>query len=551
MLNASALVLFESSDSAAVLSDPVNEDWRAVVTAISGERYEELVRRYYVALRHFRQQRSRPRLGDGIEVVADGEKLALLGMLEKIDQGKADRKKAASKGETAAVLLDVHPDPADESLPEALGDFSKTPQSLTAILSGPGRPPCDGLCLLRAFLAAPLMGLGDDPTSVHRLLHNNPTFARTCDFLGPGAMKQPWELTSRRLPSLSVCEEFSEVMTRYALWYLARLGQVRENIALGAVEVEDTISFDTTHVEANSHCANVVPPEAKAKAEQEGGKPKHRKVPRVRKRCDCGQEQWETCKHPWAPTDQGAAVVVKGPTRVYWAHKTSLAAFGDSEIPIDARACNYAAVGDGKTLLPHLALLERDLPEAVIELRHILADDPYRENRDAVGQFGQQARLTVPVHGRKVRAAVAEAFDGIDRFTPTGVPICAEGHRFDLLGRDIPGERYIWVAPNDGDHQPVCASCTQSGTCLRGGQRRHIRVQRRDLPQIDWDHPQHFTRNRARYGKRTGVERAIKRLKVDLNGQHLTHRDVHRVQAHLDRKLLILHLLLASAHSST
>jgi hypothetical protein len=45
------------------------------------------------------------------------------------------------------------------------------------------------------------------------------------------------------------------------------------------------------------------------------------------------------------------------------------------------------------------------------------------------------------------------------------------------------------------------------------------------------------------------VERAIKRLKVDLRGEHLTHRDVHRVQAHFDRKLLTLHLLLAATAS--
>jgi len=54
-------------------------------------------------------------------------------------------------------------------------------------------------------------------------------------------------------------------------------------------------------------------------------------------------------------------------------------------------------------------------------------------------------------------------------------------------------------------------------------------------------------RDRTRYQKRTGVERAIKRLKVDLNAEQLTHRDVHRVQAHLDRKLLTLHMLLEVA----
>jgi hypothetical protein len=547
-LSNAAPVLFESSDSASVMEDPVNEAWLAAVNAISGERYEELVRRYYVALHHFRQQRSRPRFDNVVELYADGEQLALQGMLEWIEQCKADRKQAESAGEIGNILFDARPNPKDESLPEVLRDFSKTPTSLGEILSGRGRPPCDGLCLLRAFVAAPLLRVGDAPASVHRLLHSNPMFARNCGFLGPGAMKQPSDLTSRRLPSLSVCEEFSEIMTRYGLWQLARLDQVRENILTGVLNVEDTVCFDTTHMEANSHCANVVPPEAQAKAEEKGSK--HRKVPRVYKRCSCGHDQWESCKHPWSPTDQGAAVVVKGPTRIYWAHKSSVAAFGESEIPFDARVCEYAAEHDGRTLIPHLTILQRDLPEAISQVRYLLADDAYRYNCDGVGRFGQEARLIVPVHGRRVNPALADSFDGIDRFTPNGIPVCQGEYRFELRGRDITGQRYIWVAPDDDDGQPVCASCPLSDTCLENGQRRHIRVHRSDLPQIDWDHPQHSSRNRIRYQKRTGVERAIKRLKVDLRGEHLTHRGVHRVQAHLDRKLLTLHILLAVTHSS-
>lgn len=539
-------LLFEASDSASILGDPVNEAWLAVVNAISGERFEELARRYYVALYHFRQQRSRPKLHNAVELYADGEQGALLGMLEMIEQGKANRKQAESEGEVVKVLFEAYPGSQDETLPEVLKDFSKTPPSLTTTLSGRGRPPCDGLCLLRAFLAAPLLGVGDAPTSVHRLLHSNPTFARSCSFLGPGAMKQPWELTSRRLPSLSVCGEFSEIMTRYGLWHLARIEQVRENIASGALKVEDTVCFDTTHIEANSHCANVVPPEAQAKAEKDGSKPQHRKVPRVLKECDCGHDHWETCEHPWSPTDQGAAVVVKGPTRIYWAHKSSVAAFAQSEIPFDARVCEYAAEHDSRTLIPHLGILQRDLPQVVSQIRYVLADDAYRSNRDAVGRFGQVARLILPVHGRRVNPALADSFDGIDRFTPAGIPVCEGEFRFELRGRDITGERYIWVAPDDEDGRPVCASCPLAATCLGCGQRRHIRVHRNDLPQIDWDHPQHSTKDRTRYKKRTGVERAIKRLKVDLHGEHLTHRGVHRVQAHLDRRLLTLHILLAA-----
>jgi hypothetical protein len=224
-------------------------------------------------------------------------------------------------------------------------------------------------------------------------------------------------------------------------------------------------------------------------------------------------------------------------------------AFADSEIPIDVRVCQYAAENDGKTLVPHLELLMLYFPNVIMPLLYVLADDAYKGNTEAVVRFGQNARLILPIHPRKARAGLAEQFNGIDHFTPTGFPVCEAGHRFELRGRDIIDERYIWVAPDDAEGQPVCASCPFVGNCLKKGQRRNIRVDRQDQPQINWDHPQLFVRDRARYKKRTGVERAIKRLKVDLKGELLTHRDALRVQAHFDRKLLTLHLLLAINHS--
>ena len=473
-----------------------------------------------------------------VEVVAESRQQALEGMLDVIEQRKARRKHS---GDAEPLFVDPKPEKSDETLPVSLRDPSFPPLPLGVILGGAGRPPCDALCLLRAFVAAPVLGVGDNPTAVHRLLHSNPTFAHLCGFLGRGVLKQPGELTSRRLPSEAVCEEFSEVMTRYGLWHLARVEQVRENLVSGAVEVEDTMSFDTTHIVANSHCGNVVPPGTQT---NDGKKPKHRKVPRMRKTCNCGRDNWQGCDHPWTPTDHGAAVVVKGNTRIYWAHKASVAAFADSEIPIDGRVLQYAADSDGKTLLPHLKRLQVDLPRALADLRHVLADDAYRENGDAIAREIEGGRLTVPVHPRRVSPTLAASFAGIDRFTPIGVPVCDAGYRFELRGRDLTHERYIWVAPDDSDGRSVCATCPLAHACTRHA-RRNIRVNRADLPQIDWEHPQHFARNRARYGKRTGVERAIKRLKVDLCGDSLTHRDALRVQAHLDRKLLALHLLLA------
>jgi hypothetical protein len=538
MLYATLPVLFESSDNSAVLDDPTNDDWVSVIHAMDGRRYDVLARRYYEALSHLRRQPRRPALPDTVEVVAESRQQALEGMLDVIEQRKARRKQSADADDAAHIFVDPKPEKSDETLPASLRDPSFPPLPLRVILGGAGRPPCDALCLLRAFVAAPVLGVGDNPTAVHRLLHSNPTFAHLCGFVGRNVLKQPGELTSRRLPSAAVCEEFSEVMTRYGLWHLARVEQVRENFASGAVEVEDTMSFDTTHIVAHSHCGNVVPPGAKT---NNGEKPKHRKVPRMRKTCACGRDNWQECEHPWTPTDHGAAVVV---TRIYWAHKASVAAFADSEIPIDGRVLQYAADSDGKTLLPHVERLQVDLPKALEHLRHVLADDAYRENGDAIACEIDGARLTVPVHPRRVSPTLAASFAGIDRFTPIGVPICDAGHRFELRGRDLTHERYIWVAPDDSDGRSICATCPLAHACTSHA-RRNIRVNRADLPQIDWEHPQHFARNRARYGKRTGIERAIKRLKVDLRGDSLTHRDALRVQAHLDRKLLALHLLLA------
>ncbi len=541
MLSSTAPVLFESTDHFAIVRDPANEDWVTLITAICGRAFEILARRYYVALYHFRKQRRRSCLPGTVEIDAAGRQQALQGMLEFMER----RKHADDRRSAAQVFVEPVAQSQEQKLPDVLRDPAIIPLPLSVILAGRGRPPCDALCLMRAFLAAPLLGVGDDPSSVYRLLRSNPTFASLCGFLARDVLRQPGELTSRRLPSLPLCEEFSEVMTRYGLWYQARLEQVRSNIACGVVEAEGSASFDTTHLEAHSHCANVVPNDAPPA--KDGKKPKHRKVPRMTKRCGCAKQQWAECEHPWSPTDPGAAVVVKGPTRVYWAHKASIAAFANSEIPFDARVCQYAAENDGKTLVPHLELLTRDIPETVDPLRFILADDAYRENRNAVHGFGQQARLIVPVHARRARLALAESFDGIDRFTPNGVPVCEAEHRFEMRGRDITGQRYIWVAPDDEHGKPVCADCPLAQRCVNKGQRRHIRVDRKDQPQIDWHHPQHFARDRARYQMRTGVERAIKRLKVDLNAEYLTHRDALRVQAHLDRRLLTLHILLAAS----
>jgi hypothetical protein len=219
---------------------------------------------------------------------------------------------------------------------------------------------------------------------------------------------------------------------------------------------------------------------------------------------------------------------------------------GKSEIPLDVRVLQYAAENDGKTLVPHLDVLQRDLPDVLEPVRFILADDAYGANRGAVGHVGQGARLIGPVHPLpQERIPSTGRWYGMDYFTPTGVPVCKGGHRMVFRGRDVSMQQFIWAAPDTAEGKPVCTTCSLASWCLDKGPRRQIRVDRQLFPAIDWDYPQHAIRHQTRYRRRSGVERAIKRLKVDLGAQTLTHRDGHRVQAHFERRLLTLHLLLA------
>ena len=188
MQQSTAPVLFESSGQHAVVNDPVNGSWVALVAALDSERFAVLARRYYLALAHLRRQQARPSLPGQTEVEAQSRPQALQAMLGQMERRKASRKIARATMTPAEVFVDPQLEQQNPTLHPALVDLSVKPPPLGHILGGAGRPPCDALCLLRAFLAAPLLGVGDDPTSVHRLLHSNPALAYLCGFLDSNAM---------------------------------------------------------------------------------------------------------------------------------------------------------------------------------------------------------------------------------------------------------------------------------------------------------------------------------------------------------------------------
>ena len=495
-----------------------------------------------MALFHFRSQPKRRVHPEVVEFGSDSKHQAQLCVVGLIDDRKITRAHAKEKPLDAdEVFVDPQQLQEEESWPVCLRDHQQIPPSLTSMLGQPGRPPVDAEALIRAFILAPAVGISDSPLQVCHLLHNNQDVAHMCGFTGRHANRQPGEYATRRIPELSTCEEFSEVMSHYGLWHMFSRQTVRENLVSGVLKPEPMVAFDTTHLQANSHCGHVLPADI---TPEPGQKKKHRKVARLRKICRCGKKQWDQCPHPWVATDPGAAIVVKGPTRIHWAHKASVVTLAQSEVPIDVRVCRYAAESDGNTLLPHLQLLKRHFPVLTKQLTYVLADDGYQGNQKLVVDYGQQAVLVLPVHPKQPNFALAKNFDGISHFTAIGVPVCHQGYSFQLRGRDITDERYIFAAPDDDHAQPVCSSCPSR--CGSGVGRRHIRVPRHLLKQLDWLHPQLFASHKARYARRSGVERAIKRIKVDLKAAVLSHRGAHRVQAHLDRRLLALHLLLRS-----
>jgi len=529
-----AQVLFESSVSRAIVSSPVNSAWVSVLRETYSPTFERVGVLYHVALRHFRSQKQRASLPGGQEFDAGSQREARQQALKVMEERKAAEKVDASQTEPA-VFVDPHH--TDESWPPCLVDPSVPPPPLHLLLGGRGRRPISGLAMMRAWLAAPLLHVTATAAGVQTLLHSNPVLAQLCGFKGYGISAGPGNLISYGVPSAATLSEFNQVMTRYGLWRQASVLAVAENLRSGVVEVERGLSFDTAHIEADSGSVGL-------RVEGPKDKPTIKRICRLTKTCSCGKARWSMCPHPWRRTDDGAAVVVKGPTKKYWAHKMSVAAFAESEVPIDARVMQHAADHDSTTVVPHLRELMKTFPGLLDALKYVLADTAYHSKTVEVAELGPELHTAVRASTSKKPAAIAARLSGIDHFTRTGVPVCEAAVKFTMVGRDIPGERYIWTVPDNDDGYSPCESCRRAPSCGQGGARRYIRVDRNAFKQINWDNPQHLQSNRELYQHRTGVERAIKRLKVDLGAEHVTQRNALRVQAIVDTKMMTLHLLL-------
>ncbi len=403
---------------------------------------------------------------------------------------------------------------------------------------GAGRSPKEFYALAKSFLGITYMGLKNNPKTVYSQLINNPPFARKCGF--KYVIDECTKKCQHTVPSLRKMEQFDQIMNLYGIWAKMKWKIANQNLSDGTVAIESDLAFDPSHVEGNSQFTTV-------ETTDKNGKKQKRAIGRLSKRCSCSDK--ETCKHKWNVTDQGCGVVVKTQQKKYWAHKASFVGFPTSHIPIDAVAVSYASSNDGQTLKPHLQRLQQHMPIVINKTKRVIADGPFntKTNKDFVkDEIG--AVLYAPINPKNVKVPSAKHIKGIDHFTKNGVPICDAGLPLEMKGRELSKHRYIWGSPMmEIKHKklPACLFCLMKNKCCPDSRARTLRTAASDFPQIDWDNPQHLSRWKKQYKKRTAIERIIKTIKVDYCVEHFDKRDSLNFQGHLDKAMLALHILLS------
>lgn len=279
------------------------------------------------------------------------------------------------------------------------------------------------------------------------------------------------------------------------------------------------------------------------------GKPKRKSQSRTIKNCRCTEP--ETCKHPWVLSDPGAGTVVKGGRvggkRKYWAHKAAVLCTAPAGIPLDAVAMADAASHDGMALVPQLRSVFATYPELKGKFDVVLADtamDDAATKQTVRDDFGMV--LKTPTNPRAIKTITTDLGRGMKSLTPTGVLTCQANHEMPFKSVRFKTERFIYGPPRLSTGDVACLTCPLRDACCRrdtkGG--REVEIPITYLKHIDPGDPPMSRRFKALMRNRTSVERAIKRIKLDFGDDHLTRRGNDAFQAHLDRSLIALHLLL-------
>jgi hypothetical protein len=236
-----------------------------------------------------------------------------------------------------------------------------------------------------------------------------------------------------------------------------------------------------------------------------------------------------------------------GGKRKYWAHKAAVLCTAPEGIPLHVIAMSDASSHDGQALRPQLTELFREYPELQGKFKNVLADtamddaDTKQKVRD---EFGIDVKT--PTNPRRIKTITSDLGRGMKSLTPTGTLTCQADRKMSFSCVRYDKEKFLYGPPRLRTGEIACSTCPLRDSCCRsntaGG--RHVEIPITRLPHLDPADPPMAARFKALMRHRTSVERAIKRLKKDFGDDRLRRRGNDAFQAHLDRSMIALHMLL-------
>jgi len=154
--------------------------------------------------------------------------------------------------------------------------------------------------------------------------------------------------------------------------------------------------------------------------------------------------------------------------------------------------------------------------------------------------------LMTPTNPRNIKTHTTNIGQGMKSLTPIGTLTCQADREMPFKGVSFGRERFLYDSPRLSTGEVACLTCPLRETCCRrdtkGG--REVEIPITHLSHIDPGDPPMSRRFKALMRNRTSVERATKRIKLDFGDDRLKRRGNDDFQAHLDRSLIALHLLL-------
>lgn len=377
-----------------------------------------------------------------------------------------------------------------------------------------GRNGYPFLPMFTAFVVAPLLGAVDSSQDLRRFLVGNPSFWRGCGFESVD-----------RVPSRATLDRFNTILIRCGIWEDARIQQIHENIKNKVFKPGPVAAMDTVHGESRSL-------------------PNH-------KTCNCADK--EHCSCP--VTDDICGVVRKSPTTTHIGPKYNLLVDTASELPYTGDPL-HGSRNDGKGFPSLVEKVIREFPELIQEtLQVIAADGPYynQENRDFLREnTGYKVKLVSRGNPGNRKDIPLDDVPGVAKVDKYGNPICEAGHPMIYLSRDFRHNQYIFGCPvfhpkAAKEGRKLTCSCRER--CCSQDKRfgRVFRLDRDEVPWINWDLPVYSADFKQLYNQRTAIERVNSRLVDNLGFRQQRRRGKKHAQAHIDRYILLMHLIAAVA----